>query len=105
MRIEKKINLGKISWSNTNFSELTLLESKENYKFDLGVKGLTTPLKVGKFPQTKKITTFVDQCQYLSNGVPTPPLTQQVTCHHLTVFWVRRGVGTSAETDIDSIFQ
>ena len=49
MRIEKKINLGKISWSNTNFSELTLLESKENYKFDLGVKGLTTPLRVGKF--------------------------------------------------------
>ena len=48
----------------------------------------------------------MDQCQYLSNGVPTPPLTQQVilTCHHLTVFWVRRGVGTSAETDIDSIF-
>ena len=33
-----------ISWSNTKFSELTLkncmVDSKENYKFDLRVKGL-----------------------------------------------------------------
>ena len=44
MRIEKNINLGIISWSNAKFSELTLWElygeSKENYKYDLGVKGL-----------------------------------------------------------------
>ena len=56
---------------------ITMIRCKENYKFDLGVKGLTTPLGVGKFSQTKKITTLMDQCQYLSNGVPTPPLTQQ----------------------------
>ena len=44
MRIKKNINFGIICWSNTKFSELTLQElysdSKENYKFDLGVKGL-----------------------------------------------------------------
>ena len=49
MRIKKNINLGIISWSNTKFSELTLykncmLDSKENYKFDVGVKGLTDVL-------------------------------------------------------------
>ena len=34
--------MGIISWSNTKFSELTIriVDSKENYKFDLGVKGL-----------------------------------------------------------------
>ena len=45
MRIKKKINLGIISWFNTKFSELTLQElyvdSEENYKFNLGVKGLS----------------------------------------------------------------
>ena len=43
IRTKKIINLGIISWSNTKFSELTLQEcmvdSKENNKFDLGVKG------------------------------------------------------------------
>ena len=37
-----------MSWSNTKFSELSLQElmvdSKENYKFDLGVKGLSQAL-------------------------------------------------------------
>ena len=44
MRMEKNINLG-ISWSNTKFSELTekncVVDSKENYTFDLGGKGLS----------------------------------------------------------------
>ena len=44
MRIKKNINLEIISWSNNKFSELTLWElygwHKENYKFDLRVKGL-----------------------------------------------------------------
>ena len=49
MRIKKNINLGMISWSNTKFSELTLykncmVDCKENYKFDLGVRGLTDVL-------------------------------------------------------------
>ena len=49
MRIKKNINLRIISWSNTKFSELTLyknwmVDSKENYKFDLGVRGLTDVL-------------------------------------------------------------
>ena len=44
MRIKKNINLGIIGWSNTKFSELTLyknclVDSKENYKFDLEVRG------------------------------------------------------------------
>ena len=42
MRIKKNINLGIISWSNTKFFELTFKNctagSKENYKFDLGIK-------------------------------------------------------------------
>ena len=44
MRIKKNINLGIISGFNTKFSELTLyykdcmVDSQENYKFDLGVK-------------------------------------------------------------------
>ena len=45
MRIKKNINLGIISWSNSKFSELTLQEcvvqSEENEKFDLGIKGLS----------------------------------------------------------------
>ena len=45
MRIKKNINLGMISWSRTKFSELTykncIVNSKENYKFDLGVKELS----------------------------------------------------------------
>ena len=41
MRTKKYIKLGIISWSNTKFFELTLFDSKENYKFNLGVKGLT----------------------------------------------------------------
>ena len=43
MRIKKNINLGIINWSNAKFSELTycIVNSKKNYKFDLGVKGLT----------------------------------------------------------------
>ena len=44
VRIKKYINLRIISWSNTKFSELKnkncIVESKENYKFYLGVKGL-----------------------------------------------------------------
>ena len=44
IRTKKIINLRIISWYNTKFSELTLQEcmvdSKENNKFDLGVKGL-----------------------------------------------------------------
>ena len=44
MRIKKKINLEIISWSNIKFSKLTLkncmVDRKENYKFDLGAKGL-----------------------------------------------------------------
>ena len=42
MRIKKNINLGIINWSNAKFSELTycIVNSKKNYKFDLGVKGL-----------------------------------------------------------------
>lgn len=36
---------------------------------------------------------------------PSPDPTIILTCCHLTVFWVRGGVGTSAATDIDSIFQ
>ena len=43
MRMKKNINLGIISWSNTKFSEQymnCMVDSKENYKFDLGVKGL-----------------------------------------------------------------
>ena len=46
MRIKKIIILLRInSWSNTKFSELSLyknceVDSKENYKFDQGVKGL-----------------------------------------------------------------
>ena len=36
MRINKNINLGIISWSNTKFSELTyyVVDSEENDKFD-----------------------------------------------------------------------
>ena len=47
MRIKNNINLGIISGFNTKFSELTLyykdcmVDSQENYKFDLGVKELT----------------------------------------------------------------
>ena len=47
MRIKKNINLGIISGFNTKFSELTLyhkdcmVDSQENYKFDLGVYELT----------------------------------------------------------------
>ena len=41
---KEKYQFGIISWSNTKFSELTLkncmVDSKENYKFDLRVKGL-----------------------------------------------------------------
>ena len=43
MRIKNNINLGIISGFNTKFSELTLyhkdcmVDSQENYKFDLGV--------------------------------------------------------------------
>ena len=41
MRIKKYINLGIISWSNTKFSDKNcMVDSKENYKFDLGVKVL-----------------------------------------------------------------
>ena len=45
MRIKKNILLRINSWPNTKLSELTLyknceVDSKENYKFDLGVKGL-----------------------------------------------------------------
>ena len=44
MRIKKNINLGIISQSNSKFSELTYknrtVDNKENYNFDLGVKGL-----------------------------------------------------------------
>ena len=42
MRIKKNVNLGMICWTNTKISELTLQElvdSKENYKFDLELKG------------------------------------------------------------------
>ena len=49
MRIKKNINLGIISSTNTQFSALTLyelVESKENYKFDLGVKGLRYLLNI-----------------------------------------------------------
>ena len=48
MRIKKNINLGIISGFNTKFSELTLyhkdcmVDSQENYKFDLRVKELTS---------------------------------------------------------------
>ena len=45
MRIKKNINSGIISWSNTKFSEQyknCIVDSKENYKFDLRVKGLST---------------------------------------------------------------
>ena len=42
MRKKKNINLGMIGWSNTKFSKLTsiriVIDSKENYKFDLEVK-------------------------------------------------------------------
>ena len=38
MRIKKNINLGKTSWSNSKFSELT--DIKENYKFGVRVKRL-----------------------------------------------------------------
>ena len=45
MRIKKNINLEIINRSNAKFSELTywelMVDSKENYKFDVGVKGLT----------------------------------------------------------------
>ena len=43
MRIKKNINLGIISWLNTKFSEHyknCMVDSKENYKFELGVKEL-----------------------------------------------------------------
>ena len=49
MRIKKNINLGIISSTNTQFSALTLyelVESKENYKFDLGVKGSDPKLEI-----------------------------------------------------------
>ena len=48
MRIKKNINLGIISGFNTKFSELTLyhkdcmVDSQENYKFDLRVEELTS---------------------------------------------------------------
>ena len=45
MRMKKNINSGIISWSNTKFSEQyknCIVDSKENYKFDLGVKRLST---------------------------------------------------------------
>ena len=45
MRIKTNINFRIISWSNVKFSELTLkklcttvVDSKKNYIFDLGVK-------------------------------------------------------------------
>ena len=45
MRINKNINLGIISRSNTKFSELTykdyMIDSKENDKFDVRVKELS----------------------------------------------------------------
>ena len=45
MRIKTNINLEITRWSNTTFSKLTfkncMVDSKENYKFDLGVKGLS----------------------------------------------------------------
>ena len=48
MRIKKSINLGIIiTRSNTKLSELTfickncMVDSKDNYEFDLGVEGLT----------------------------------------------------------------
>ena len=47
MRIEKNINLGIISWSNTKFSEQymnCMVDSKENYKFDLGVRQIDSML-------------------------------------------------------------
>ena len=45
MRIKKNITLGIIAWSNTKFSKLQhykncMVDSKENGKFDLGVKGI-----------------------------------------------------------------
>ena len=46
MRVKKNINLGIISWTNTKFSKLIknykncLVGSKENCKFDVGVKRL-----------------------------------------------------------------
>ena len=46
LRVKKIINLGIISWSNTEFSELILQElygdSKDDYKFDLGLKELNS---------------------------------------------------------------
>ena len=53
MRIKKNINLGIISGFNTKFSELTLyckdcmVDSQENYKFELGVKELTSHFILG----------------------------------------------------------
>ena len=47
MRMEKNINLGIISWSNTKFSEQyvnCMVDSKENYKFDLGVRQIDSML-------------------------------------------------------------
>ena len=48
MRRRKNINLGITSWSITKLSELTLKEfyGWQNYKFDLGVKGLVNDLAV-----------------------------------------------------------
>ena len=44
MRVKKTINLGIVSWSNNKFFEKRykncMVDSKENYKFGLGVKGL-----------------------------------------------------------------
>ena len=47
MRIKKNINLGIISWSNAKFSEQymnCMVDSKENYKFDLGVRQIDSML-------------------------------------------------------------
>ena len=51
MRIKKNINFEIISWSNTEFSELMypnncMVDTKVNYKFDLGVKGLKHKLYI-----------------------------------------------------------
>ena len=42
MRIKKNITLWIIGWSNTKFSEHKncMVDSKEKYKFNQGVKGL-----------------------------------------------------------------
>ena len=97
MRIKKNINLGIISWSNTKFSELPvtfyencMVDSKENEKLDLEVKGFSVlPKNITHWPSLILDPDLLIQCpaHYISKPTGSTFSGEGRVIERRLIFW------------------